>query len=105
MTLAKVKHFLRIIFMRVFLIYFLNLYDALVTDAILTKYGADMELNPFMRWAFEAGIFLEIKIIVVALLCIFLYFNQKEARVAINFILLVYFLLAIYHAVNLMIYL
>lgn len=87
--------------MFIILLYILNLFDAAVTYWILVKFGSSMELNPLMKFLFDIGIFLPVKIIVMGILCGILWKYFEQHKKLILFLNFIYGILAIYHCINL----
>jgi len=90
--------------MSIILLYILNAFDAFVTYWILTKFGSGMELNPLMKFAYDIGIFLPFKLIVMAILCGILWKHFRDAKKTLFFLNFLYGILAIYHCANIAYY-
>lgn len=86
--------------------YVFNLIDLAFTTHWVNKFGIEIEFNPFGRWLYENNIAWIFKIIIVGILFFILYKlcdRYKLARISSYVILIIYFLLFIYHIVTLII--
>lgn len=85
--------------MKFILIYLLNLFDYIMTVIQVNKYGIDIEANPIMRMCMaNDSAFFIIKVIVVALLLLFMWqCNSTICNLGSWLLLIVYGALAVYH--------
>ena len=80
----------------VLLIVLLNLLDAFLTTYAISK-GAE-EANPLMKFALDNNIFLQVKILVSLVICLFYSkVNYLLVKIVIVIVLLTYSSLTIYH--------
>lgn len=86
--------------MKLIIIYLLNLFDYIMTVRQINKYGIDIEANPIMRACMaNDSVFFIIKVVLVALLLLFMYQYEdlKICKIGYWVLLAVYGALAIYH--------
>lgn len=82
--------------------YALNIFDYIMTERLVNKFGADIERNPIGRWMFERDVAWAFKIFFVGAVCAALaYFIHRYPKYSWTaYIPLgVYGLLAVYHVV------
>lgn len=80
--------------------YVLNVIDYLFTAHWVNLYGAEIEANPFMRWAFERDIAWAVKILAVGGLFALVGYLVKRYRKcawAGKFLAVAYGLIVLYH--------
>ena len=82
--------------------YVLNLFDLIMTQYFVNKYGTEIEGNPIGRWLLGYPILLlicKLGLVAILLLVLYRFRNNRLANIGSWIILDVYIALAIYHII------
>lgn len=79
--------------------YILNVFDAIATWFWCQRYGIVIEANPIGRWLIRTGLMWSVKLVIVALLLMFLYKHRRNAAsvIGVHVVLFVYAWIALRH--------
>lgn len=87
---------------RLIIAYLLNIFDLVMTNALVARFGLDIEVNPIMRWARGNDLATFIKTVIVGLALAALHWAIKK-KPKYNWtswlVLGIYVVLAVYHII------